>query len=77
MLPEEQCRSVPNDADGWAALVEPLRNFSIAAIGLKASAATSVVLHVRCSQEGSRCGVAGVARCYPICDGLFADASLY
>jgi transposase len=29
--------SVPNDADGWAALVERLRNFSIAAIGLKAS----------------------------------------
>jgi transposase len=37
MLPEEQCCSVPNDADGWAALVERLRNFSIAAIGLKAS----------------------------------------
>jgi transposase len=37
VLPEEQCCSVPNDASGWAALVERLRNFSIAAIGLEAS----------------------------------------
>src|SRR5262249_55507778 len=37
VLPEEQCSSVPNDARGWAALVERLRNFSIAAIGLEAS----------------------------------------
>src|SRR5215467_1805284 len=37
VLPEEQCCSVPNDARGWAALVERLRNFSIAAIGLEAS----------------------------------------
>jgi transposase len=37
VLPEEQCCSVPNDAGGWAALLERLRNFSIAAIGLEAS----------------------------------------
>jgi transposase len=37
VLPEEQCCSVANDASGWAALVERLRNFSIAAIGLEAS----------------------------------------
>src|SRR5215472_9098761 len=37
VLPEEQCCSVPNDARGWAALVERLRNVSIAAIGLEAS----------------------------------------
>jgi transposase len=37
VLPEEQCCSVPNDAGGWAALVERLRNFSVAAIGLEAS----------------------------------------
>jgi transposase len=37
VLPEEQCCSVPNDAGGWAALVERLGNFSIAAIGLEAS----------------------------------------
>jgi transposase len=37
VLPEEQCCSVPNDAGGWAALVERLRNFSIAAIGVEAS----------------------------------------
>src|SRR5262245_15381553 len=37
VLPEEQCCSVPNDAGGWAALVERLRNFSIMAIGLEAS----------------------------------------
>src|SRR5260221_12313404 len=37
VLPEEQCCSVPNDASGWAALVERLQNFSIAAIGLEAS----------------------------------------
>jgi transposase len=37
VLPEEQCCSVPNDASGWAALVERLRNFSIMAIGLEAS----------------------------------------
>ena len=33
VLPEEQCTSVPNDAAGWAKLVEQLRGFSIAAIG--------------------------------------------
>jgi transposase len=37
VLPDEQCCSVPNDAGGWAALVERLQNFSIAAIGLEAS----------------------------------------
>jgi len=37
VLPAEQCCSVPNDAGGWAALVERLRNFSIAAIGIEAS----------------------------------------
>ena len=36
-LPEEQCCSVSNDARGWAALVERLRNLSIVAIGLEAS----------------------------------------
>ena len=29
VLPEEQCCSVPNDASGWAALVERLQNESI------------------------------------------------
>jgi transposase len=37
VLPEEQCCSVSNDARGWAALVERLRNLSIVAIGLEAS----------------------------------------
>ena len=27
VLPEEQCSSVPNDAAGWAKLVEQLRGF--------------------------------------------------
>ena len=42
VLPEEQCCSVPNDASGWAALVERLQNFSIMAIGLEASGARIV-----------------------------------
>jgi transposase len=37
VLPAEQCCCVPNDAGGWAALVERLRSFSIAAVGLEAS----------------------------------------
>jgi transposase len=37
VLPDDQCCSVPNDAAGWAALVERLRNLSIAAIGLEPS----------------------------------------
>src|SRR6266516_3572396 len=37
VLPEEECSSVPNDAAGWAELVERLRGFSITAIGIKAS----------------------------------------
>jgi len=37
VLPEEQCSSVPNDAAGWAKLVEQLRGFSISAIGIEAS----------------------------------------
>ena len=37
VLPEEQCFSVSNDAAGWAELVERLRGFSIAAIGIEAS----------------------------------------
>src|SRR5258707_10776273 len=37
VLPEEQCSSVPNDAAGWAKLVEQLRGFSISAGGLAAS----------------------------------------
>src|SRR5262245_58607905 len=37
LLPEEQCCSVPNDASGWAAIVELLRGSSIAAIGIEAS----------------------------------------
>jgi transposase len=36
VLPEEQCSSVPNDAAGWANLVEQLRGCSIAAIGIEA-----------------------------------------
>ena len=35
--PEEQSFSVSNDAAGWAELVERLRSFSIAAIGIEAS----------------------------------------
>ena len=37
VLPEEQCSSVPNDAGGWADLVDQLRGSSIAAIGIEAS----------------------------------------
>ena len=37
VLPEQKCSSVRNDAAGWAELVEWLRGFSIAAIGLEAS----------------------------------------
>jgi transposase len=37
VLPEQQCSSVPNDTAGWADLVERLRGFSIAAIGIEAS----------------------------------------
>jgi transposase len=37
VLPEQQCVSVANDAAGWAELVEWLRGFSIAAIGIEAS----------------------------------------
>jgi transposase len=37
VLPEQQCSSVRNDLAGWADLVERLRGFSIAAIGLEAS----------------------------------------
>ena len=37
VLPEEHCSSVSNDAAGWAELVEQLRGFSIAAIGIEAS----------------------------------------
>src|SRR5260370_36765009 len=37
VLPEEECSSVPNDAAGWAELVERLRGFSITAIGIKPS----------------------------------------
>jgi len=37
VLPEQQCLSVHNDASGWAELVERLRSFAIAAIGLEAT----------------------------------------
>jgi len=37
ILPEQQSFSVSNDTAGWAELVEWLRGFSIAAIGLEAS----------------------------------------
>src|ERR1035438_7838388 len=37
ILPEEQSFSVSNDAAGWAELIERLRGFSIAAIGIEAS----------------------------------------
>jgi transposase len=37
VLPDEECFSVRNDAAGWAELVERLRSFSIAAIGIEAS----------------------------------------
>ena len=37
VLPEEQCSSVPNDAAGWADLVDRLSGCSIAAIGIEAS----------------------------------------
>src|SRR5258705_70872 len=36
VLTEEQCSSVPNDAAGWAKLVEQLRGFSISAVGIEA-----------------------------------------
>jgi transposase len=35
VLPEQQCSAVRNDVAGWAELVEQLRDFSIAAIGLR------------------------------------------
>src|SRR5215218_2333456 len=41
VLPAEQCCSVPNDAGGWTALVERLRNFSTAAIGIEVDRARS------------------------------------
>ena len=37
VLPEQQCSSVRNDVAGWSELIERLRGFSIAAIGLEAS----------------------------------------
>ena len=37
ILPEEQWSAVSNDPSGWADLVEQLRGFSIAAIGIEAS----------------------------------------
>src|SRR5499433_3815049 len=37
VLPDEYSSSVPNDPAGWAILVEQLRGFSIAAIGIEAS----------------------------------------
>jgi transposase len=37
VLPEQRCSSVPNDAAGWTTLVEQLRGFSIAAVGIEAS----------------------------------------
>src|SRR4029450_7641573 len=37
LLPEQQCLSVRNDVDGWAELVEQLRSFAVAAIGLEAT----------------------------------------
>jgi transposase len=37
VLPEQQGLSVRNDAGGWTALVEQLRRFAIAAIGLEAT----------------------------------------
>jgi hypothetical protein len=37
VLPEEECCSVPNDAGGWAALVDRLHDFLISAIGLEAN----------------------------------------
>jgi len=37
ILPDEKCSSVSNDSAGWAELVEKLRGFSIAAIGIEAS----------------------------------------
>src|SRR2546427_3565500 len=37
ILPEERCSSVPNDAAGWADLVERLSGSSIAAVGIEAS----------------------------------------
>jgi len=37
ILPDEKCSAVSNDSAGWAELVEKLRGFSIAAIGIEAS----------------------------------------
>jgi transposase len=37
VLPDEQCFSAVNDAAGWAELIERLRGFSLAAIGIEAS----------------------------------------
>ena len=37
VLPDEECFSVRNDSAGWAELIERLRGFSIAAIGIEAS----------------------------------------
>jgi len=37
VLPEQQCSSVGNNVAGWSELIERLRGFSIAVIGLEAS----------------------------------------
>jgi transposase len=37
VLPDEQCFSVVNNGAGWAELIERLRGFSLAAIGIEAS----------------------------------------
>src|SRR5215208_3496729 len=37
ILPHEQAFSVSNDKAGWAELIETLRRFSLAAIGIEAS----------------------------------------
>jgi transposase len=55
VLPDEQCSSVPNDAAGWAALVEQLRGCSVTAIGIEASGGTSAVSYALCTLLACPC----------------------
>jgi len=73
VLPEEQCCSVPNDASGWAALVERLQNFSIMAIGLEASGGYERGVARRAPGSDPRCQ----HRIAPKCDGRHILTTAY
>src|SRR5262249_44827395 len=54
VLPEEQCCSVPNDPVAGPRSSSGCETSRSRQSGSRRAAATSVVLHVRCSQQGSR-----------------------